>query len=78
MSKLEGKLPFIKAIYSFRATGELIKVVGRERNPRDNTVVIDYVDVRGAVHSILSTFFYDTFKRCKEGTEFHIQEGWNE
>lgn len=78
MAKLEGKLPFTNAIYSFRTTGELIKVVGKERNARDGTVVIDYVDGRNQVNSILSTFFYDTFKRCKEGTAFHIEEGWNE
>lgn len=77
MAKLEGKLPFTNGIYSFRETGELVKVVSRERRVGGDTD-IHLVNQRNSTYTIDSRNFYDIFKRCKEGTAFHIEEGWNE
>lgn len=77
MAKLEGKLPFTNAIYADRDDGELVKVVSRERIG-DGITWIHYVNQQNQLHTLDANIWYDNFKRCKEGTAFHIEEGWNE
>lgn len=77
MSKLEGKLPFTNAIYAHRDNGELIKVVSRERT-REGITWVHYINERNQQFMADAAGWYYAFKRCKEGTAFNIEEGWNE
>ena len=78
MAKLEGKLPFTNAIYQCMLTGKKIKVVSRDRKAGGNVLINYRYEKSGVDASIDSGDFYGQFKRCKEGTPFHIEEGWNE
>lgn len=79
MAKLEGKLPFVGAVYKSRIDGEKIKVTARERDNRDgSTMIYSQTEKTGSVVITHSDVFYEQFKRCKDGTAFHIEEGWNE
>lgn len=77
MAKLEGKLPFTNAIYANRDNGELVKVVSRE-GTMEGITWIHYVNQQNQQYMADGAGWYDTFKRCKEGTPFHIEGGWNE
>lgn len=78
MAKLEGKLPFVDAIYQCKLTGKKIKVISRTRKVGGG-VLINYRYERSGVDAAIEAYaFYKKFKRCKEGTAFHIEEGWNE
>ena len=77
MAKLEGKLPFTNGIYSFRENGKKVKVT-RKDVALNGTAVIYLIDEQNRIWSTVSSLFYEQFKRCKEGTAFRIEEGWNE
>ena len=78
MAKLEGKLPFVGAVYhEMKSKLVKIRVVERER-VRNGPTIIHFQYEHGKRDVIYADIFYDAFKRCKEGTAFHIEEGWNE
>jgi hypothetical protein len=62
MSNLQGKLPFVGAIY--RQRGGVVKITCRSE--------------KGHVILVSAENFYEKFKRMKEGTPFTVEEGWNE
>lgn len=77
MSNLQGKLPFVGAIYRSVEDGVKIMVTERERQ-RGGVVKITCRSEKGYVELVSAENFYEKFKRMKEGTPFTVQEGWNE
>lgn len=79
MAKLEGKLPFVGAVYQHRESGTKIRITARERiRGHQETILAYQYEKTGNVDSCSASGFYDIYKRCKDGTAFHIEEGWNE